>query len=195
MAGDVKYITRYQKANTTQVNVRLSKKYDADIIGFFEEMEDTGKATYIKKLIREDMARRAAEKADGASAEEAGGEAGGEPSGEAGTEPAPEKILTVAELAVRIGSSVPTVSSWYRFKKENPEHELAKLLPDFFRKGAHRTRCWHESDIEKLLKFKASIPQGRNGVMGSITQKYQKRKSAGSGAQETAGSHETDHAA
>lgn len=54
---NISYITRYQKANTTQVNVRLSKKYDADIINWLNSLGDIGKATYIKKLIREDMER------------------------------------------------------------------------------------------------------------------------------------------
>jgi len=53
MSNNVKYITKYQKANTTQVNVRLSKKYDADIIDWLDSKE--AKATYIKQLIREDM--------------------------------------------------------------------------------------------------------------------------------------------
>ena len=54
---NISYITRYQKANTTQVNVRLSKKYNADIINWLNSLGDLGKATYIKKLIREDMER------------------------------------------------------------------------------------------------------------------------------------------
>ena len=54
---NISYITRYQKANTTQVNVRLSKKYDADIINWLNSLGDLGKATYIKKLIREDIER------------------------------------------------------------------------------------------------------------------------------------------
>ena len=54
---NISYITRYQKANTTQVNVRLSKKYDADIINWLNSLGDLGKATYIKKLIREDVER------------------------------------------------------------------------------------------------------------------------------------------
>ena len=53
MANNVKYITKYQKANTAQVNVRLSKKYDADIIAWLNSKD--AKATYIKQLIREDM--------------------------------------------------------------------------------------------------------------------------------------------
>ncbi len=58
MSNNVKYIEKYQKENTIQINLRLSKKYDADIIEWLSilgDMENMGKATYIKKLIREDM--------------------------------------------------------------------------------------------------------------------------------------------
>ena len=55
MSNNSKYITKYQKANTIQVNVRLSKKYDADIIAWLDSKD--AKATYIKQLIREDMQR------------------------------------------------------------------------------------------------------------------------------------------
>ena len=56
MANDIKYITKYQKANTKQINIRLNKKYDADIIEWLDLLgEDFGKATYIKQLIRDDM--------------------------------------------------------------------------------------------------------------------------------------------
>ena len=83
--------------------------------------------------------------------------------------------MRVEELAAKIGTSVPTISAWYRWKKQNPEHELAKLLPCFVRKGPHGTKYWYESDIPRLMEFKNSIPQGRNGVMGSVTQKYVKK--------------------
>ena len=59
--GDLSYITKYQKANTTQVNVRLSYKYEADMVEWMNKIEselDMGKATYIKKLIRADMKKR-----------------------------------------------------------------------------------------------------------------------------------------
>lgn len=46
-------ISRYQKANTTQVCIRLSKKYDADIISQLDKVN--AKATYIKRLIRNDI--------------------------------------------------------------------------------------------------------------------------------------------
>jgi hypothetical protein len=55
MSNSIDYITRYQKANTIQVNVRLSKKYDADIIECLNSLDNKGKATYIKELIRKDM--------------------------------------------------------------------------------------------------------------------------------------------
>lgn len=86
-----------------------------------------------------------------------------------------DKLLNVQEMAVLINSSVQTVSSWYRWKRLHPEHELAQLLPDFERHGAHRARYWHYSDVWKLLEFKKSLPQGRNGIMGEVTQKYVKK--------------------
>lgn len=46
MSNNVKYIEKYQKENTIQVNLRLSKKYDADIIEWLNALETKGKATY-----------------------------------------------------------------------------------------------------------------------------------------------------
>ena len=126
MANNIKYIAEYQKANTTQVNIRLSKKYDADVIEKLNSLGNDGKSTYIKRLIREDIARTNGEVPEEIPEETLGQE-------ETPTENEEEKSLTVAELAVAIGSSVPTISAWYRWKKENPEHEYAKLLPDFVR--------------------------------------------------------------
>ena len=91
-----------------------------------------------------------------------------------------EKYLNVEEVSVLINSSVATISAWYRWKRANPDNEYAKMLPDFVRKGAHRARNWRYSDIWKLIKFKQTIPQGRNGVMGSITQKYVKKNKVNS---------------
>lgn len=167
MSNNIKYIAKYQKENTIQVNVRLSKKYDADVIGKLTSLDNTGKSTYIKRLIREDIARSNGEVPAEVSKENSEQE-------ETPSENEEDKGLTIAELAAAIGSSVQTISGWYRWKKENPEHEYAKRLPDFFRLGAHRTRHWHESDIPKLIEFKNSIPQGRNGIMGSVTQRYYK---------------------
>ena len=56
MSNNVKYIEKYQKENTIQVNLRLSKKYDSDIIEWLNALETKGKATYLKELIRADMA-------------------------------------------------------------------------------------------------------------------------------------------
>ena len=167
MSNNIKYIAKYQKANTTQVNIRLSKKYDGDVIEKLNSLGNDGKSTYIKRLIREDIA-----KANGEIPTEVPEEISEQE--ETSSENTEEKSLTVAELAVVIGSSVPTISAWYRWKKENPVHEYAKLLPDFFRLGAHRTRHWRLSDVPKLIEFKNTIPQGRNGIMGSVTQRYYK---------------------
>lgn len=122
MSNNIKYIAKYQKANTIQVNIRLSKKYDADVIEKLNSLDNTGKSTYIKKLIREDIARTNGEASSEVHEENSAKE-------ELSSEKADDKSLTVAELAVAIGSSVPTISAWYRWKRENPEHEYG-LDPD-----------------------------------------------------------------
>lgn len=86
-----------------------------------------------------------------------------------------EKLLNVNEVALLVGSSIQTISSWYRWKALHSDHELAKLLPDYKRQGNRRTRFWTQEDVWKLIEFKQSIPQGRNGIMGEITQKYVKK--------------------
>ena len=89
--------------------------------------------------------------------------------------PVQERLLKLEEVAVLIGSSSKSINNWYWFKRENPDNEYAQMLPDYVQEGGRQTRYWRESDIWKLLTFKQSIPQGRNGVMGSITQKYYKK--------------------
>lgn len=61
MANNIQYISAYQKANTIQVNIRLSKKYDADVIEKLNSLGDKGKSTYIKELIRKEIARQNSE--------------------------------------------------------------------------------------------------------------------------------------
>lgn len=166
MGNNIKYIAKYQKENTIQVNIRLSKKYDTNVIAKLNSLDNMGKSTYIKRLILADIER-----------------SNGEGLTEESEVPDPDdKRLTIAELAVAIGSGTQTITNWYRWKRENPENEYAKLLPDFVRGGAHRTRYWYESDITRILEFKNSIPQGRNGIMGSVTQKYVKKNADDRGA-------------
>lgn len=47
--------TAYNRENTTLVTLRLNHRTDADILAELERQES--KAGYIKRLIREDMAR------------------------------------------------------------------------------------------------------------------------------------------
>lgn len=82
-------------------------------------------------------------------------------------------FLSMEEVAVRMGVSRQTIYNWYRFKRTNPDNEYSKLLPAPI-KGVRNQLLWNEKDIARLTEFKEIIPQGRNGVMGSITQRYQK---------------------
>lgn len=83
-------------------------------------------------------------------------------------------LLKVQEVAVMVDSSVQTINLWYKFKREHPDHELAKEIPDYEMIG--RTRCWTQSAVIELIQFKSHLPQGRKGVMGAVTQKYVKKK-------------------
>lgn len=83
-------------------------------------------------------------------------------------------LLRIEEVAVAIGVSTQTINNWYRFKKENPDNEFAQLLPEYTTIGAKRQRFWDKSDLANLVRFKATMPKGCKGVMGSVTQKYVK---------------------
>ena len=86
-------------------------------------------------------------------------------------------LLTVEEVVLLVGVSFNTLNYWYRWKRENPDHELAKLLPDPIKQGQRSTRYWKYSDIERISEFKHSIPKGRyGGILASVTQKYAKKK-------------------
>lgn len=87
-----------------------------------------------------------------------------------------ERLLKLEEVAILIGSSGKSINNWYWFKRENPENEFSRMLPDYLQDGQHQTRYWKESDIWKLVEFKQMIPKGRNGIMGSVTQKYYHNK-------------------
>lgn len=82
--------------------------------------------------------------------------------------------LKIYEVAMLVGVSYRTIENWYMWKRKNPKHKLAKLIPDFQQDGERQTRYWKQSDIPKLIEFKNSIPHGRNGILGDVTQKYGK---------------------
>lgn len=87
-----------------------------------------------------------------------------------------DNLLSVEELAVSIGVSVQTINIWYRWKRQNPENERAKMLPDFIQLGTRQARFWEKSDLFKMMEFKNTMTYGRNGSMGDVTQKYVKKK-------------------
>lgn len=90
-----------------------------------------------------------------------------------------ESLLTGAEVCVLVGISIYTLNNWYKFKKEQPKNKYAKMLPKYTQVQERQTRYWKREDIPKLIEFKTSIPQGVNGVMGKVTQKYYKNKKGG----------------
>lgn len=90
-----------------------------------------------------------------------------------------ERLLKAVEVALLVDISVPTLNNWYAFKRMNPDSEMAKMLPDPVQQTNRQTRYWKESDVVELIKFKSQIVWGRNGFMGSITQRYAKNKKEG----------------
>lgn len=87
-----------------------------------------------------------------------------------------DRLLRLEEVAILIGSSGKSINNWYWFKRENPDNEYAKMLPDFIQDGNRQTRYWKQSDVWKLIEFKKVLPRGRNGILGSVTQKYYHKK-------------------
>ena len=83
-----------------------------------------------------------------------------------------ERLLTAMEVSVLVGISSQTLNIWYTYKRQNPNSEYAKKLPEYTQSGNKQTRYWKYEDVYKLIEFKAALPHGRNGIMGDITQKY-----------------------
>ena len=51
--------TKYKKANIIKVNMSLNRNTDSDILAYIDTIDN--KQGYLKRLIREDIARRAKE--------------------------------------------------------------------------------------------------------------------------------------
>lgn len=81
-------------------------------------------------------------------------------------------LLTINEVSVLVGRSPHTINYWYLWKRDNSEHELATLLPEYIQDGRRQTRYWKSGDIWKLLEFKTKVPQGRGGIMKQSIHKY-----------------------
>lgn len=82
-----------------------------------------------------------------------------------------EKLYSIEEVAVTIGVSYRTLCNWYSFKRKYPDDEWSKKLPEYQLGGTRKTkRLWKESDLEKLKEFRDTLPRGRNGVLGKVTQ-------------------------
>ena len=86
------------------------------------------------------------------------------------------EYLTAQQIVVILGISENTLNFWYRFRRNNPDNEYAKLLPDYIKESEKSKRLWKRDDLWKFAEFQKSIPKGRNGIMGNVTQKYYKKE-------------------
>lgn len=87
-----------------------------------------------------------------------------------------EPLLRIEEVAMLTGVSTQTINLWYRWRNANPDHQLAQLLPEYIQDGNRQIRHWRKSDIWAIVEFKNSIPHGRNGILGDISQISYRRK-------------------
>ena len=85
-------------------------------------------------------------------------------------------LLTIEEVAVLCGVSRQTVYNWYKFKRENPDNEYARMLPEYETIGKKGQHLWDKSSLNDLIKFKQTMPKGCKGVMGTVTQRYVKKE-------------------
>lgn len=88
-------------------------------------------------------------------------------------------LLKLEEVALLVGVSFKTINTWYAFKRMYPDNEYSKMLPEYIQAGKRQTRYWSKKDLWKFIQFKQSIPQGRNGIMGDVTQKYYRKEKNG----------------
>lgn len=93
-----------------------------------------------------------------------------------------EQLLRIEEVALLVGCSTQTINNWYRWKKIHPEHELTKLLPDYIQESPRQIRYWKKSAIWSLAEFKNTIPHGKNGILGDITQRRTRKNESESNA-------------
>lgn len=87
-----------------------------------------------------------------------------------------ERLLSAEEIGVLLGVSVKTLNNWYTFKRDFPDNEFAQMIPDCVQAGPRKARRWKREDVYKLAEFRNSIPRGRCGIMGGVTQKYVKKE-------------------
>lgn len=89
-----------------------------------------------------------------------------------------ERLFNVNEVALYLGVVSTTLNRWYLFKKENPDSEWSNMIPDYVTLSDNQRaqRYWREGEIFRLMEFRDKFPKGRNGIMGSVTQRYVKQK-------------------
>lgn len=79
--------------------------------------------------------------------------------------------IKITALALKLNCSTQSINNWYKWRELNPNHELAKYLPNFEVDPKTGTRYWDEEDVWLLLNFKTRLPIGKNGILGEVTHK------------------------
>ena len=89
-----------------------------------------------------------------------------------------ERKLRIEEVAMLLDVNQMTIERWYKFKRQNPDNESCKLLPDpeyGLTSKKHPVRYWKASDVEQMKEFQATIIRGTRGFMGSVSNPNRKK--------------------
>ena len=103
-----------------------------------------------------------------------------------------ERLLKLTEVAFLVGIAPKTLELWYAFKRQNPDNEYAKMLPEFRQDNTRGIRFWKESDIEKIIAFQKAKPNGKGrnnkGLFCELTHpEYYKTKEKKNGKKKVSG--------
>lgn len=77
--------------------------------------------------------------------------------------------IKVTGLALMLNVSAQSINNWYKWKETNPEHKLAKLLPDYL--VLNGTRYWCQDDVYKIAEFISQLPKGNSKNSIRLTRK------------------------
>lgn len=86
------------------------------------------------------------------------------------------ELINATQICALCDISIYTLNNWYRFKQNDPDNQYAKMLPEFTKAPGKTTRLWKTEDVAALLTFKATIPHGRKGILGDVTQIYTRKE-------------------
>ena len=89
-----------------------------------------------------------------------------------------DDLVPIEYVCYKLGISTQAINLWYRWKQREPEayKNFGHELPEYIQSGPRKKRLWHKADIQKIKEFQKSLPQGRAGILGNVTQIKKRRE-------------------